>query len=123
MPLGRGIEETWEAVRERVELSGHGPTWQVTAGSFETALDYAHDRFGEVAVLARRDRLRWWPRVTLTVTNDPALSVTAPPLTQVSRPVVPPQRPAPERRRVREPDVMPVALEAIFAHQEQRDRG
>ena len=56
MPLGQGIEEMWDAVRDRVEVSGHGPTWQVTAGSFDAALAYARERFGDPVVLERRDR-------------------------------------------------------------------
>lgn len=114
MPLGQGIGETLQAVRNRIELSGHGPTWQVTAASFESALAYARERFGDPAVLERRDRSRWWPRVTITVTTDPVLAASAPRLEDVARPVVPAQRSA-------EPDRMPAFLEEIFAHQEQLD--
>lgn len=126
MPLGRGIGEMWDAVRDRVELSGDGPTWQVTAGSFDSALAYARERFGEPAVLSRADRDRWWSRVTLTVTTDPALAASAPPLEDVAHPVVPSQ-PAPAGPDTDELDAdsarsgtMPAALEAIFAHQEER---
>ena len=70
----------FEAIPERIEVSGHRPTWRVTGGSFEAALDYAREAFGGVAVVAREDRGRWWPRVTLTVTVDPALVAAAPPL-------------------------------------------
>ena len=85
MPLGRGIVEVFEAIPERIEVSGHRPTWRVTGGSFEAAFDYAREAFGGVAVVAREDRGRWWPRVTLTVTVDPALVATAPPLGFVRR--------------------------------------
>lgn len=106
MPLGQGIGETLQAVRNRIELSGHGPTWQVTAASFESALAYSRERFGDPAVLDRKDRSRWWPRVTITITTDPVLAASAPRLEDVARPVVPAQR-------------MPAFLEEIFAHQEQ----
>ena len=124
MPLGHGIDELWNAVRDRVEVSGHDPTWQVTAGSFETALAYARARFDEPAVLARRDRGRWWPRVTLTVTTHPDLAQEAPSLDELAHPSVPEQRARPEhedetlpRRRGEQP-LSP--LEEIFAHQEER---
>lgn len=89
------------AVRTRVEVSGHGPTWKVTAGSFEDALEYARGRFGDLTVLDRGDRDRWWPRVTLTVTTDSGLAESAPPWDELARPAV------------------PASLEAIFAHQEE----
>lgn len=136
MPLGQGIGEMWDAVRDRVEVSGHGPTWQVTAGSFDSALAFAREAFGDVAVLTRRDRDRWWPRVTLTVTNDAAEAATAPPLEELARPAVPaqaagpsagtgvkPERPSSRRERTSRRDrgtgELPVSLEAIFAHQEE----
>ncbi|QWZ08280.1 hypothetical protein KRR39_23705 [Nocardioides panacis] len=103
--------EVFEAIPERIEVSGHRPTWRVTGGSFEAALDYARDAFGGSAVVAREDRGRWWPRVTLTVTVDPALVAAAPPLgsfdTGEPEPSVP------------DPDI-PLALERMFAHQEER---
>ena len=80
MPLGRGIVEVFEAIPERIEVSGHGPTWRVTGGSFESALAFAEEAFGDTVVVAREDRSRWWPRVTLTVTRDPALAAEAPPV-------------------------------------------
>jgi hypothetical protein len=80
MPLGRGIAELFEAIPERIEVSGHAPTWRVTGGSFESVLAYAREAYGETTVLAREDRSRWWPRVTLTVTTDPVLAAAAPPL-------------------------------------------
>lgn len=126
MPLGHGIEEWWDAVRDRVEVSGHDPTWHVTAGSFDTAMAYASARFEEPAVLAREDHGRWWPRVTLTVTTHPGLAEQAPPLATIARPVVPEQRRAstgaataatPKHRGAEEPLT---SLEEIFAHQEER---
>lgn len=136
MPLGQGIGEMWDAVRDRVEVGGHGPTWQVTAGSFDSALAYAREAFGDVTVLTRRDRDRWWPRVTLTVTTDATTAATAPPLEDLARPAVPAQATAgsggtgTERertssrrertsRRGRGTGELPASLEAIFAHQEE----
>jgi len=117
MPLG-GIGETWEAVRDRIEVSGHGAVWHVTAGSFESALGYARERFDAPVVLGRKDRRRWWPRVTLLVTTDPRLAASAPPLEDLARPALPQQRT--EQAAQPDPDdEMPVSLEAIFAHQEQ----
>ena len=80
MPLGRGIVEVFEAIPDRIEVSGHGPTWRVTGGSFESALAFAQEAFGDTVVVAREDRSRWWPRVTLTVTQDPELAAEAPPV-------------------------------------------
>jgi hypothetical protein len=122
MPLGQGIGEMWEAVRDRVEVSGEDPVWEVTAGSFDGALDFARERFGDPVVLARRDRNRWWPRVTITVTTDHVLAGSAPALEELSFPVVPRQRSAGDdsgRKSRRGPYVMPLELEAIFAHQEE----
>jgi hypothetical protein len=137
VPLGQGMTEMWDAVRDRVEVSGHGTTWQVTAGSFEGALAYARERFDDPAVLARADRNRWWPRVTLTVTTDPVLADSAPPLEELATVAVPaepvtPVVPAPDRRdedvaasdadqSAEEDDgSLPRSLEVIFAHQERR---
>jgi hypothetical protein len=132
--LGQGIGELWEAVRDRVEVSGHEPIWQVTAGSFDSALGYVQERFDAPVVLERNDRNRWWPRVTLTVTTDTSLAAEAPPLEQLATPAVPVQRPAvedlPEAANAievgeaREPSATPLppSLEAIFAHQEQQRR-
>lgn len=136
MPLGQGIGEMVEAVRGRIELSGAEPTWEVTAGSFEAALAYARERFEDPVVLARNDRDRWWPRVTLIVTTDRDLAASAPPLEDLARPPVTeqpipeqPSRSAPspapvavageERQESRVDSDMPAALEAIFDHQEQ----
>src|SRR6478672_4690014 len=89
MPLGRGIVEVFEAIPDRIEVSGHGSTRKVTGGSFEAVLDYAREAIGECAVTAREDRTRWWPRVTLTVTTDPAQMAAAPPLETFADPVEP----------------------------------
>lgn len=94
MPLGQGITEMWQAVQDRIEVSGHGRTWRVTAGSFDSALAYARERFNEPAVVSRSDRGRWWPRVTLTVTTDPTAAVSAPPLERLAAESAPPQRSA-----------------------------
>jgi len=80
MPLGRGIAELFEAIPERIEVSGHAPTWRVTGGSFESVLAFAREAYDDPTVIGREDRARWWPRVTLTVTTDPALAAGAPPL-------------------------------------------
>lgn len=143
VPLGHGIEELWDAVRDRVEVSGHDPTWEVTAGSFDTALSYARARFHEPTVLDRRDRGRWWPRVTLVVTTSPGLAAGAPPLEDLAEPVVPAQRDGaaedrgtaqrdgaaerdgaeekPRRAKHRGDEPM-TALEEIFAHQDEKRR-
>lgn len=149
MPLGQGIGDMFQAVRSRVEVGGTGSTWEVTAASFEDALDYARERFGEPAVLARKDRTRWWPRVTLTVTTDPALARSAPDLEEIAHATVPEQvsvgdvnaqeagapavteaapradavehdEPRPEDGAVPGRSRLPSSLEAIFAHQEER---
>jgi hypothetical protein len=128
MPLGQGIGEMMEAVRDRIEVSGTGPTWDVTAGSFDSALDYARERFGDPVVLARSDRNRWWPRVTLTVSTDPARAASAPALEDIRRlppPVQPVEREPTrtEQGRLAGPvdkrDGMPSSLAAIFDHQEE----
>jgi hypothetical protein len=117
MPLGLGVAEWWNAVRDRVEVAGHGSTWRITAGCYETAFGYARDRFGDPAVLSRRDRARWWPRVTLTVTTDPELAASAPRLEDISRPVPAQRTKAGSADADRDP--LPSSLEAIFAHQEE----
>jgi hypothetical protein len=126
MPLGQGISEMWDAVRDRVEVAGHGPTWEVTAGTFESALAYARERFGDPAVLGRSDRDRWWPRVTITVTTDPALAGSAPPLEEMALPrlpVQPTREDAPDTSDTSETSgSLPSSLEAIFAHQEAQRR-
>ncbi len=129
MPLGRGIVEVFEAIPDRIEVSGHGSTRKVTGGSFEAVLDYTREALGECAVTAREDRSRWWPRVTLTVTTDPALMAVAPPLETFADPVAPdpaPPEPAPEpapvpapRPAVEDDGSFVSALDEIFAHQEE----
>ena len=118
--LGLGIGDMMEAVRDRVEVSGHDASWQITAGSFDDALGYARDRFAEPIVLARRDRSRWWPRVTLVVTTDPDLADEAPPLDELAREPEPPAQPEyDDRAATPDPESeLPAALEAIFAHQD-----
>ena len=104
MPLGRGIVEVFEAIPDRIVVSGHGPTWKVTGGSFESVLGYVHEVFEQYAVLGRVDRTRWWPRVTLTVTTDPTLMAQAQPLETFAD----------------DEDASSVSpLEEIFAHQEE----
>jgi hypothetical protein len=120
MSLGQGIGELWEAVRDRVEVSGHEPVWHVTAGSFDAALDYARERFEAPVVLDRSDRSRWWPRVTLTVTTDAAMAEAAPPLDELAAPAVPVQREPEPKSSAPTVTTLPPALEEIFAHQEQR---
>lgn len=129
MPLGQGIGELWDAVRDRVEVSGDGPTWEVTAGSFDSALAYAREAYGDPVVLGRTDRVRWWPRVTLTVSTDPARAASAPDLADLAGPVVPvvPAQTGAHRAHRGKVDAvearLPASLEAIFAHQEQLRRG
>lgn len=141
MQLGQGIGGMVEAVRDRVEVAWHpqerggehsgehAGTWQVTAGSFDAALDYARERFGDPVVLSRKDRGRWWPRVTIEVTEDPSYAAAAPPLEELAHPVVAVPEPAPEPPAEVEPEPepihradsdMPAALEELFARQEVR---
>ena len=86
MPLGRVIAETVADLRDRVEVSWHHDRWQVTASSFEAALNYVETRFDDAAVLSRRDHGHRWPRVTLEVSTDPALATKAPPLIELAHP-------------------------------------
>ena len=136
MEIRRGITELLEAIPERIEVSGTAPIWQVTGGSFESAASFAQDAFDDPVVIDRSDRSRWWPRVTLTVTTDPELAATAPPLESLLDPepdntdldnpeaVMDPD-PDPELDP-EEPDGHPVEdevfesfLEEIFARQER----
>src|SRR6476469_10062670 len=126
MPLGRGIVEVFEAIPDRIEVSGHGPTWKITGGSFEGVLDYAREALGESAVIGREDRGRWWPRITLTVTTDPARMAEAPALETFADPV---EAAEPEHVEAAGPGPVEVmtddesfvsSLEEIFAHQEER---
>ena len=134
MPLGRGIVEVFEAIPDRIEVSGHGPTWRVTAGSFETAVAYAEEAWDAPTVIARADRNRWWPRVTLTFTTDPARAALAPARDSFAKPPTPPapaapaavpvpartEAPARATPPVRDDDHVLPSLEAIFAYQEER---
>ena len=132
MGLGQGIAEMRDAVRDRVEVSWHHETWHVTAGSFESALAYARDRFEDPAVLSRKDRGRHWTRTTLEVTTDPDRAVEAPPLDELANPPAPPPPPADAYPAPADHDVdvdadiepveseLPEALEAIFANQDDR---
>ncbi|HEX4976997.1 MAG TPA: hypothetical protein VFV40_03930 [Nocardioides sp.] len=83
MPLGQGIVEVLRAIPPRIEVTGHGPTVRITAGSFDDALHYARERYDAPAVLGYELRHRLWPRVTLTVTTDAGLARSAPPLEQL----------------------------------------
>ena len=131
MPLGRVIADAVADLRDRVEVSCHDDTWQVTASSFEAALDYVEARFDDAVVLARRDHGRRWPRVTLEVSTDPALAAKAPPLLELARPPEPRAAPQPVPEPPVEPaEPEPVApwglpgdLEAIFASQNDLRRG
>jgi hypothetical protein len=126
MALRRDIVSVFEAIPDRIEVSGHEPTWRVTGGSFESVLDYARQAFGDPVVVAREDRRRWWPRVTLTVTKDPELAALAPRLEALARPVPEPE-PARQPEPEPEPDLDPASeravhearLEDMFAYQEE----
>ncbi len=102
MPLRQDIGEFAEAIRDRVVVSRRGETWRITAGSFDTALAYARARFGDPVVLSRSDRARYWRRVTLEISTDPAQAAFAPPLEELTKPPV---------------NEIPRSLEAIFEHQ------
>ena len=123
MPLRRGIAQVMEAIPERIEVSGTAPTWRVTGGSFDAVVAWADEALDEPVVIAREDRNRWWPRVTLTVTTDPGLAAEAPPLASFSEP--PPSAPdavdetAADPQRPAEDDGYS-PLEDIFASQEAR---
>lgn len=138
MPLGQGMTQMVQAVQDRIEVSEGDGVWHVTAGSFESALAYARERFGQPTVLARRDRGRWWPRVTLTVTTDAHRAAQAPPLEELAQPSVPEQRsssapvsddtppvsddapPAAEPDAAADRGPLPPSLEAIFSRQDPR---
>ncbi len=133
MALGRGIVEVFEAIPVRIEVEGHEPTWRVTGGSFESVLEFATEALGETTVVARADRTRWWPRVTLTLTTDPELAATAPPLETFAVPPEPDAAPEPDPTP--EPDLeqpdrgVPAQrpapdspLESVFAYQEAARR-
>lgn len=135
MPLGRGIVEVLQAIPPRIEMTGHGPTFRITAGSFDDALEYARDRFVDPAVLDCEVRDRFWRRVSLTVTTDPAQAASGPSLQELRdraargpadfrwsrgrgrRAALAAHRDEPEAETV-EPGL--AILEEIFAHQEQQ---
>lgn len=135
MPLGRGIVEVLQAIPPRIEMTGHGPTFRITAGSFDDALAYARGRFVDPAVIDCEVRDRFWPRVTLTVTTDPAAAASGPSLEELRdraerrsadlglsrgrgrRTAVGAHRDEPEAEAA-EPGL--AILEEIFAHQEQQ---
>ena len=119
MQIGRGIVELFEAIPDRIEVWGSGPTWRVTGGSFDSAVSYAIEAFDDPVVLSRQDRSRWWPRVTLTVTTDPGLAADAPPIDLLNHPEPEAEeQPEPLGHRA-DPGCYESALEEIFDHQEQ----
>src|SRR3954454_6569404 len=114
MPLGRDIVEVFEAIPARIEVSGHAPVWRVTGGSFDDAVAYAREAYGDPVVVAREDRNRWWPRVTLTVTTDPGIAAGAPPLEAFRDPEPEPEPdPQPEVQQEAQPDRIPEARTAV----------
>ena len=119
VPLRQGINELVEAIEDRIEVTGRAPTWRVTAGSFESAMRYAREAYHDPVVVGRSDQSRLWPRVTITVTTDPVLARSAPPLAELVRPPIPPQ-PRGAHRATRAPAAprTPVesSLEEFFAH-------
>ena len=124
MPLGQGILDVFEAIPRRIEMTGHAPTWRITGASFEAVWEFAQEVIDNPVVVAREDRSRWWPRVTLTVTTDPARAADAPPLEELrSSPAVPEQRQPPPRQVALWNDAQYAEsyspLEEIFAHQEE----
>jgi len=121
MPLGRGIVELFEAIPDRIEVSGHAPTWRVTGGSFDAVVAYSDEAFDDPTVVAREDRSRWWPRVTLTVTTDPALAAQAPPRESFADPVVPVQPSVPESGSGSDWEAGPVEADAAAANRAEAD--
>ena len=112
-----------DAVRDRVEVSSHGETWHVTAGSFDGALAYVRERFDEPVVLSRKDRGRWWPRVTLVVTEDRSYAASAPSLDELAHPgrtrrTRGRRRSGGGRRATCGDSDMPAVLEEMFARQD-----
>jgi len=124
MPLGQGILDVLEAIPRRIEMSGHAPTWRITGPSFDAVWEFAQEVLpGDPVVLARDDRTRWWPRVTLTVTVDPARVAGAPPIDTLRNPppTVPEQRLAAEVPLWNDEEYAESfsPLEEIVAHQEE----
>jgi hypothetical protein len=122
MPLGQGILDVLEAIPRRIEMSGHEPTWRVTGASFDAVWEFALEVLpGDPVVVAREDRNRWWPRVTLTLTIDPQLAAGAPPIDELRTPRVPGQRQPPPKQLWNDEEYAESfsPLEEIFAHQEE----
>jgi hypothetical protein len=129
MPLGQGILEVLEAIPRRIEMSGQAPTWRVTGASYDAVVSFAAEVLPpDAVVVAREDRNRWWPRVTLTLSVDPALVDSAPPAEELRKPPAPPV-PA-QRASTGGAAEVPLwndeeyaesfsPLEEIFAHQEE----
>jgi hypothetical protein len=120
MRLRRDVVSVFEAIPDRIEVSGGEPTWRVTGGSFEAVLAYARQAFDDPVVVARQDRQRWWPRVTLTVTRDPGLAAVAPPLKALAE--APSGHGAdddPDPALHAEPAPSTARLEDMFAYQEE----
>jgi hypothetical protein len=119
VPLRQGINELVEAIEDRIEVTGRAPTWRVTAGSFESAMSYAREAYHDPVVVGRSDQHRLWPRVTLTVTTDPVLASSAPPLEELVRPRIP-QQPKGAHRATRAPaaprNPVESSLEEFFSH-------
>jgi hypothetical protein len=126
MPLGQGIAEILEAIPQRIEVSGHGPTWRITGASFDAVLEYAEECYDQPTVVAAHRRDRWWPRVTLTVTTDPQLAKAAPPVEDLREQAARPVRrhaahgPARTTYRAGDEDLTPLSLDEIFESQEER---
>jgi len=122
MPVGQGILDIFEAIPRRIEMSGQAPTWRITGASFDEAWAFAGEVVeGDPVVVAREDRTRWWPRVTLTVTVDPELAAAAPPMKELRMPPVTiPEQPKPVPLWNDEEYAESFSsLEEIFASQEE----
>ena len=124
MPLGQGILGIFEAIPRRIEMSGQAPTWRITGASFDEAWAFAREVVdGDPVVVAREDRTRWWPRVTLTVTVDPELAAAAPPMKELRMPPVTiPEQPTPVTVPLWNDEEYAesfLPLEEIFASQEE----
>jgi hypothetical protein len=133
MPIGRNIVELVEAIPDRIEVSGTEPTWRVTGGSFDSVVAWVSDAFDEPVVIGREDHRRWWPRVTLTVTTDPALAAQAPALEtfadpepdpEPAEPAGPSREPRPEAQPQPEPRVeAPAPAPAVTVGRHRADPG
>lgn len=122
MPLGQGILDVLEAIPRRIEMSGHEPTWRITGASFDAVWEFALEVLpGDPVVVAREDRNRLWPRVTLTLTIDPTLAAGAPPIDELRTPAVPEQRQPPPKQLWNDEEYAESfsPLEEIFVHQEE----